>query len=875
MESQHYLLFILLIIIAIKFFTNKDRKQKEYLLSLINPTKGLLLEANKKFEDLTNLNTGYCTTNAMLGWKNRYNDLFQKLHNHDFSKIKLEVQFKNQIKAFLDRHVSAEELRNQYNKKFIDQELVNYASFFDDVEGRKLDQQQRLAIITDEDHQLVVAGAGSGKTTTIVGKIKYILNRYHVPPESILAISFTSKSAQTLSERIDIPGIEVKTFHKLGKDIIQSSSGIKPSIFDEAQFDGLIANLIKEKSLDFKYLNKLTTYFVKHLKIDKSQFEFEDQGAYIQFLKDQNFRSLKLKEFNFNGKKTYKQEIVKSSEECKIANFLYLNGVEYEYEKPYEYPTANEEYGQYKPDFTIFQGDKRIYLEHWGIDKEGNVPKWFVGNDGKSAKEVYQQNKEWKLDLHNHHQTKLLESTSHQIQGDEDLTYLKIQLIEAGVELKPKNDEQIWEVINSNTKEDVKIFTRLVCTTITLLKSNNYSISDLRKKNRELSNKKLQRRNEKFIELVEPIFNGYQDYISQRNEIDFSDMINLATSLIGQSTRKYKYIIIDEFQDISIGRYKLIKAIFDKSNGCRLFCVGDDWQSIYRFSGSDLSIFSDFEKYFGKTLLSKIETTYRFNEPVISMSSSFILKNPSQVSKKLRSFDKSRQTHFSIVYSKNPELDYSHDLIEIFQKLLSQNEIEEKEILILGRYKRDLEQIGNFDSQLKTNIKTQEIQFQGTNPKGKPVKLNAKFLTIHKSKGLEGDIVILLNCNAGKYGFPAEMTDDPVLNLLLSNADQYENGEERRLFYVALTRAKEHTYLVTSPFNKSKFVVEIEESSPFNTISEKSCPRCKNTFLMVKKSGIAKNGVPYRFYGCLNFDYGCSFTEMVFENKRKTEPIEK
>ena len=116
--------------------------------------------------------------------------------------------------------MNAENLRGEYNQKFIQDELQTYHNFFSNIEGRALDLQQRTAIITDEDNNLVIAGAGSGKTTTIVGKVKYIIDRYKATPEEILLISFTKNAASTLAERIGVKGVEARTFHKLGKDII-------------------------------------------------------------------------------------------------------------------------------------------------------------------------------------------------------------------------------------------------------------------------------------------------------------------------------------------------------------------------------------------------------------------------------------------------------------------------------------------------------------------------------------------------------------------------------------------------------------------------------------------------------------------------------
>src|SRR5690606_16388179 len=133
-------------------------------------------------------------------------------------------------------------------------------------------------------------------------------------------------------------------------------------------------------------------------------------------------------------------------------------------------------------------------------------------------------------------------------------------------------------------------------TFITLLKSNNYSISEIIQKNNKQNLSFLKERNELFIEIIKPIFQLYENFLKRENELDFNDLINKATNYINQGMLKdvYKYIIIDEFQDISIGRYNLLKALKKQNPNCNFFCVGDDWQSIYRFTGSDIALFKDF-----------------------------------------------------------------------------------------------------------------------------------------------------------------------------------------------------------------------------------------------------------------------------------------
>ena len=302
-----------------------------------------------------------------------------------------------------------------------------------------------------------------------------------------------------------------------------------------------------------------------------------------------------------------------------------------------------------------------------------------------------------------------------------------------------------------------------------------------------------------------------------------------------------------------------MKAIKDTNPACKLFCVGDDWQSIYRFSGSDISLFKEFEKYFGYTEKAKIETTYRFYDPLINLSSNFILKNPNQTKKELKGISNSKSSTYKIAYSASENQDDTYVLQEIFNELIVSGKAKDKEIFILGRYSFDIDRIKNEGNIFGINKGTETISYGTKTTDGEVRRLSAQFMTVHKAKGLEADIIIVINCNSGKHGFPSGMADDPVLNLLLSSADQFENEEERRLFYVAMTRAKELVYFVADSSYKSKFIAELEVGNVASEI--KKCPKCKTADL-VKRSGV-KNGKEWVFYGCTNFMYGCSYQKWL------------
>lgn len=841
---------------------------KQKFLAFCEANSDTLKSANTWFAKHLQYDTGFFSNNALQNWKSQYAELYEELNSKSEYFTALPDSIVDLVRTFVESYSNADQKRVRFNEDFITEELSRYQAFFDNVEGRSLDVQQRTAIVSDEDNNLVIAGAGSGKTTTIVGKVNYILDRYKVPAEEILLISFTSKSAKALAERINVPGVEAKTFHKLGVDIIVAAEKRQPSIFDEAQFKPLIKKIFSELILDHNYLNKITKYFSDYLKPEKSQFEFNNRGDYIQYLKDQSFQSYKLKKVEFNGKVTYKMEVVKSMEECKIANFLYFNNIQYEYEWPYEHNTATETHRQYKPDFTIIHGDKKIYLEHFGISRDGTVPDWFEGDEELSATEKYQADMEWKRITHNQLGTTLIESYSYEMQEGILFDNLTTKLGELGIELKPKTSEEIWEIITNAAEKEVEILLALFGTFITLMKSNHYSINDLVVKNEQVRNYFTRNRNQLFFEIISPIYERYEARLRERNEIDFSDMISRAAMYVtnGLYKRRFSHVIIDEFQDISIGRFQLIKAIKQANPLCKMFCVGDDWQSIYRFSGSDIALFKDFDKYFGYSVKSRIETTYRFNEPLISLSSDFILKNPNQTKKKLKGLSTTKRTEYSIYYSANDNQDDTFALKAIFDELIAKDElIEKKSILIIGRYGFDFGRIMNNNEVFRIDKSSELITYDTRSKDGSPLSLKVPFMTIHKSKGLEADIVIVINCNAGRFGFPSEMSDDPILNLLLSEADQYENGEERRLFYVAMTRARERVYFVTEIAAKSKFINELEVETG-KSISKK-CPKCLTADVVLRRTGTSKNGHPYRFYGCTNYQFGCDYTRMEWETK--------
>lgn len=856
------LLFVfIMVILLITYYnqrqTNKEiQRKREHYLNLKNDIDIAIAQFKHFIEYHSYFNEKKCVI-----WKAKYEAIHEKIKLHSFETLNLDKDILDILVKFEDFYLNGEKIRKNYNDHFVNFELKKYKAFFSSIEKHGLDEQQRRAVVTDEDNNLVIAGAGSGKTTTIVGKVLYLIEKYNINPEQILLIAFTNDAVQNMRQRVDVKDCEIKTFNKFGKDVIHFVEQQNPSVYSDTdeKIKHIFFDKIKTNSLFLALVNR---FFSDYLFPVKWLFEFNSQKEYYEYLKN-------------NRLITLKGEKVKSCEEAKIANFLFKNGINYRYEKPYAANSALKDwdYVAYHPDFYLTDYD--IYIEHFGVTNTNyDVPLFFIRNEKNEtyddAQKRYKKGIDWKREVHNKYKTTLVETYSYEMPN---ILYknLEIKLQKLGVVFKPLSDVEIWQKMSiiEDNRIEINNFNKLIVTVLNLLKSNRLSLNEIKERNDALavSNQREKERNALFLDIFEIIFSEYENYLNEFQYIDFGDMITKATNYISQGLfhKKYKYILVDEFQDSSFGRYHLLKALLDKNPDCKLFCVGDDWQSIYRFSGSDISVFTDFTKHFGTTAESKIETTFRFGSELIRITGDFIQKNPSQKRKQLLAY-KELEGKTIELYEQNVDAegkDKTEALRFILDKLAENDlEIAEKEIFILARYnfnikplKEDLQYFNIVRENQSSKDSLVNIEYERIIYKQNR-NLNIRFLTVHKSKGLQADYVIILNCNSGKYGFPTELSDDSVLNLLLSNADRFENGEERRLFYVALTRTKNSVFIIADKRFKSKFISEL-----FIEKENDLCQRCKSGFLRQVNSGINSTGRKWIQIGCSNYYYGCSFTE--------------
>ncbi|MGZ4960814.1 MAG: UvrD-helicase domain-containing protein, partial [Methylomonas sp.] len=710
------------------------------------------------------------------------------------------------------------------NQAFISQQTRLFKGFFDQVETNPLTQAQRSACIIDEQHNLVLAGAGTGKTSTMIGRAGYLIKSGLAKPEQILMLAYARKAAEEMDERIQsklgIQNLTVKTFHSLGMHIISRVEGMVPAIDkmaeDEVLHAAFVDSQIQSLLEDERYRSRLLTYFLRFAYPYKSQFNFKSLGAYNAYILENDIRTLQ-------------GERVKSYEDCEIANFLYRQGIAYQYEANYQINTSGPDYRVYQPDF--FLPAYGIYIEHFAVNEHDQTPPFI---DQTS----YLASMAWKRALHEKYQTPLIETYSYLKQQGRLTEELSEKLQSAGVQFQPLPPNELLNQLNQLGR--VSEFSKLMAQILGLFKAAYLNIKQLVEKADRHEDKERMRA---AAYLFEPIYQAYQQQLRDNATIDFDDMIGRAIDYVesGRFPSPYRYLLVDEFQDISASRSRLLKALMGQQPECSLFGVGDDWQSIYRFTGSDVALTKDFQAHFGDTATTVLDQTFRFNNKIGEVASRFVTQNPSQIEKQIRSLRLVEQAAVSLIKT-DQDLTGIHAALDAIagKAKLSAS------VLLLARF--------NFRRPDVAALKRRYPQ------------LSLQFMSVHASKGKEADYVVVFGLEKGEHGFPSEKAIHPLLELLLPRAEAFTHAEERRLFYVALTRARHHVYLVTNGLNPSPFVRELldgdyaisidEFTGPGfqEQIADIACPACKTGFMVPRDSQYGS------FFGCNQYPL-CKHTE--------------
>lgn len=357
------------------------------------------------------------------------------------------------------------------------------------------------------------------------------------------------------------------------------------------------------------------------------------------------------------------------------------------------------------------------------------------------------------------------------------MTFHKLALKVIGRKKEILTEDMLTDIIMNTFSNDTlfglygmskKDICGLIRTFINLFKSNNYTL-DMFYKFINKANKK----DKILLKEIMKCYICYESYLRRENLLDFNDMINEGIKMLDYSNVRYKHIIIDEYQDTSVTKFNFIKKLIKLSNA-NFFVVGDDFQSIYRFTGSNLKIINNFKIYFPFAKVFKLKNTYRTPDELIKIAGKFIMKNKNQIRKKLYSRNK---------LTNSIEVVYYDDLNIKIKEIIKNDKIDD--LFILSRNNKDLDKVDKLE-------------------------IDNRKLTIHKSKGLQSDYVFIIGLNNNKNGFPNKIKDHEILKYVNNYKEYFPYEEERRLFYVALTRCKKKVYLFVPNDNESIFIKEIK-----------------------------------------------------------------
>jgi len=830
-KQKSYRIFgYLLIPIILGFFVLKNINENIFILTkrrdelthkVIDEIETSNLQLKKNLKHLKDADTFliYPVRADLLGKLEEYRSIlyYLKLKNENFEK-----SFNDLIETSINEVMSYKITIENFNKELIERRKKEYEFLFN-KSTVGLNDEQKTAIVTDDKHNLVVAGAGSGKTEVLITRIAYLVLRKQetIAPNRILALAFQNKAAKEIEERLNKRfGIEVKikTFHSFGLEVLTNAS-LEPKLkFNgdnfEFGYNEFIAELYKKAENEPSFQNKLFAYmlYFGDDELIKQESDFEKKDEWYQYMQNLTYTAL-------NGTK------VKSEGERTILNFLFthkINGkyVKVLYENPAEWMNYKNEKGEIKtpkPDF--FLPGYNIYIEHWAIDERGNVPEWFDQDYRKGMKakiERFKQQKKYSL----------IETTYGEFKSNNFINHFENKLIKEIRRKYPDQDfvftemgySEIVERVWKNCKESMKRNPKDIANFITKAKTNGLTPENIFER---LEKEKWSPKQKAFAELALVIYREYEKELRLTNEIDFSDMINQAIVELEKNKSFYEnsfdHILIDEYQDISRQRYLLIKALMAKNRNCKLFCVGDDWQSIMGFAGSNLEFFIKFQDYFDHPARTDLSINYRSIKSIVDAGAELIKYNGDGQLKKLTTANNNLEKKI-LVFS------YSHKNTSTYHEQTAKhcvNMVKEyqmkgyspQDIMILYRSRkiRLLNLINEY-----ADFNNVNIQEDSKSPRYSPL------MTVHKSKGLQAKVIFLLCVDRGLYGFPNEIEDPFILEPAMYGKLNNKEEEERRLFYVAITRSKEDVIIYTQKENESMFLKEIQKYTEIKNIANNS-----------------------------------------------------
>lgn len=792
------------------------------------------------------------------------------LHRHPLlapSDRELARSLKDELADLAKRVNKPEASRTEHNEQYLAYQIEAEADYFNAVESSPLTPEQTAAALVFEDATLVVAAAGSGKSSCIVGKIGFALKSGLFQDHEILALAYNRKAAKSLDERLSKKlskaigrkvAVASKTFHSFGLSVMVEANGegIRPRVLkeeagEEGRFLRTVIDRLKDEDLPFQQALADWLLF--------APFEDPSPSGIAGNLEDCEKRyeeccRQRIKAKREEGKKSYEPSIptldpaihVRSLEERSIVNWLFLRGIPVGYETPdwdgakllgLGVSESTKKQRPYKPDFTYCQTQQlsngtqrevRVIHEHFALDRNGRAPAWMGGAEYEA--QARRKRAMFKKRVAGGHRTGkpvvFFETTSAQMRDGTLWNHLEHSLKAAGIAVGPRSQDVYRRAIASFGP--IEGLEQLIMDFVLRFKDSGLTEGEVLQEAKQQPNSW---RALLFLKVAFPVFHAYQQALRDAGKIDYADMLREALAALrdGRVKTPYRFVLVDEFQDIARLRADLVKSVLDQApDESMVFCVGDDWQTINRFSGSDVSIFKNIGNHFGRherhLMLSR---TFRCSSGIATLARELVLKNDNQFDKPVQARP-DRLSHCVRVVLHKPGAEHRMPALETQLAALIETGkdlgIALPSVQILTRTTAETTAPQGLDS--KDAIDALKARYNG--------QLEVEVMSLHGSKGLEADFVVLVGFDSGFRGFPDERAPEPLLDLVLPKLS-HENEEERRLLYVGLTRAKHQVIVLANGEAPSEYVLELSALSEHHAFIDwinlgaqrTDCPRCK------------------------------------------------
>jgi len=822
------------------------------------------------------------------------------MHAPGPNRLSLDLRIRDAY-AFLD---SAEKTRTRHNAVFVTTQAAAYAKYFANVETSPLTAEQIAASLHFDDANVTVAAAGSGKTSVMVSKVGYAIQSGLLQEHEIIVLAYNKAAAKELRERISnsleqVIGrkvkVEARTFHSLGLGLWrkqQKMQGLpsRPRLIDFEKAEG-VAKPTKDNGTKALKGKRLLRSVLLELAEDSSDRSFAKAvmawaDAYrfpAPELDPFDDQALKEREARYDqmcrqmarrkGAKAYEPSIptfdpklwVRSVEEARLCNWLFLRRVPFGYEEGAPgwlkkeinagLPVA-EHIEVYRPDFTYpnaQNGARKFFHEHFGLDRNGRAPAFM----GRPYEERARHKRSVLLRALKSptasEPSRFIETTSAQFADGTIFTQLEQALRSRGIPVGAPDTERWNAALKTFLDEDSVV--DLIASFLVKFRDSGLTMEEVEARMQRL-NAEDRLRATSFPRWMKPLRVRLEERMAEgtsggqpRPLLDYSGMIGGAVAALKSwpvGTIPFKLVLVDEFQDISRLRAQLVQGLLDQHpDESMLYCVGDDWQSINRFAGSDVGIFR--QVYDGlsspqagapiatrSSAQSMLKKTFRCPQGIANVARWFVMKgggNTELIDKPVSSNKAGKAGVVRVVEHGDSGDERWAALESQLDRIAQQHAGSGKataDVFILMRNKKDASLPDGVNPE---NIECLAEQFATRG-------LNLRRDSMHGSKGLGAEYVILVGMDSGYKGYPSDRWDEPLIEALLPPRRSAVD-EERRLFYVALTRAKVEVTILCVGSRPSPFVHELELYPEAGVIVfdklpgvvRYQCPKCKQSWL--------------------------------------------